>query len=206
MGIIISRARYDCVIHQGADSGRFLGCQDDVGSSKVLLEALGIRGAMGPVSWRLGAERSRDSLPRDRENIVALTQQPRDGQLPRRAAPRRSYISHRIDDRKVLGEVLLREPRVQSTVIICLKVGRVSNLPREHTARQRRVSDNRNTELAARCQEANLAVLNLGREEAILDLDGCDGVDSMSPAQSLGRHFAQAQIADLPLPIAPPVF
>ena len=104
---------------------------------------------------------------RDRDNVVALREQPRERELRRRAAFARGHALHALDDLEVLLEVLALKPRIVSPPVVGREVvhGRVA--ARQKAAAERTVCHETDPQLAADVEQA---VFRIARPQRVFRL------------------------------------
>lgn len=136
--------------------------------------------------------------PRDRNHILPLRHQPRQRQLPHRAAlpPRnRTQLPHQLE---VFREILLGEPRHASPAVVRVEVLGAFVPSRQHAAAERAVGDGRDAERAARGEEVGTGgLLDVEGEGGVFDLGGEDGVDGGGAAEGRGGAFGEAEVVNL---------
>ena len=153
-----------------------LGAELDVGRGRVLLE----------VAPALRA--------RDRDEVVALREHPREGQLRGRDALLLGDLRDLGGQLQVGVQVLAGEARAAAAEVLLVElVGRLE-AAREEAAPERRVGDEADPELAAGGQHPGLGVAGPQR---VLGLHGGDGVDGVRAADGLRRRLAEPEVEHL---------
>lgn len=137
--------------------------------------------------------------PRDRDDVLALREEPREGHLPSRRTVLLPDRLQPVREPEDVGKVLLRVPRDHQPKVARLEVLRAFVLPREQPAAERGVRDDRDAQLPRRPQYVDLGVLDVEREWRVLDLEGGDGVHGVRAAQGVGRALGEAEVLDLAL-------
>src|SRR2546427_10420066 len=130
----------------------------------------------------------------DRYDILALRQQPGEGELRRSAAllPRdRFHPRHQVE---VSLEVLPLKARVVAAPVVRGEVLEAADLPGDEPAPERAVGHEPDPELAARGQDL---VLGVARPQRILGLQRADRVHGVRAAQRRRRRFGEPQVAHL---------
>src|SRR5204863_1250433 len=89
---------------------------------------------------------------RDRDDVLALREQPREYELRRRALLLHRDLLEALHDLDVALEVLALEARMRETPVAVGQIGFALDRAGEHAAPQRRVGDERDAELAGRLQ------------------------------------------------------
>src|SRR2546427_6833319 len=130
----------------------------------------------------------------DRHDVLALRQQPGEGELRRGTAllPRdRLHPRHQVE---VPREVLPLEARVVAAPVVRGEVLEAVDLPGEEPAPERAVGHEADPELAARRQDL---VLGVARPQRILGLQRADRVHGVRAAQRRRRRLGEPQVAHL---------
>src|SRR5258706_946780 len=132
----------------------------------------------------------------DRNDLPALREQPGEHELRRRAFFLRGELLEALDDLHVRVEVLGLEARVLQAAIAFGQVRLALHRAGEHATPERRVSDERDAELAA-AGERFLAVLPV--EQRILVLHRRDRMHLVRAADRFGPRLRQAELAHFAL-------
>src|SRR5262249_49837580 len=111
---------------------------------------------------------------RDRDDVVALREDPRERELRGPAALLRGELLHAADEVEVLLEVVALEARRHPPVVVGREVLEALDLPGEEAASERAVRHEPDPELPARGEDA---VFRIAAPERVLGLDGGDRVD-----------------------------
>jgi hypothetical protein len=130
---------------------------------------------------------------RDRHNIFALRQHPREGQLRGCAS---LLASHLFDSRRELDvalKIVTLESRRVSAHIIGRKIFKALELAGEKAASQRAIGNEADAELAANTQDA---VLGIAGPKGVFVLERGDGMHGVRATQSLGTRFGHADVTD----------
>ena len=151
----------------------------DVGRRRVLLQVLPPLGA------------------RDRHDVVALGQEPRQGELARRDVSLGGDFLHPLDQREVLLEVLALESRRLAAPVSLGNVLGALEPAGEEASSQRAVGHKPDAQLANRGQDL---LFRVAAPERVFGLERRDGVFGVGPADGRRRRLRQPQVADLPLP------
>ena len=127
-----------------------------------------------------------------------MGQHPGQGQLRGRHALGPGQLLKFVYQAPVVGEVFGLVARHAAAEVGGVQVVEAFDVAREKAPAQRRVAHKADAQLAGGVQHA--VGFHAPVKQRVLGLDGRDGVHRVRPADGLGRHFAQAQIAHLARP------
>ncbi len=135
---------------------------------------------------------------RDRHEVVALREQPRERELRQGAMVSRRDLAKRDQQRLVSGKIFRLEarPRDGCSDVVFSDVGYVAAPAGEELPRQRRERYERDAKLGAACE--NL-LLGRARPQRVLGLHRGDRMHRVRAAQAVGADLGQADGADLAL-------
>src|SRR5262249_51439961 len=133
---------------------------------------------------------------RDRSDVLALAQHPRERELTGRRALLGGDLAHAVDELEVALEVLALEARVVGAEVAGLEVVGRPEAAGEAAAAERAVGDEPDPELADRGEDL---VLRVARPQRVLGLQRADRVDRVRATDRLRRGLRQPEVADLAL-------
>jgi hypothetical protein len=156
------------------------------------------------------------SRARDGEEVVSLSQNPRQSQLTGGAVLLLRNLGEAVHKLEVLGEVLGREARCECAEVALFEVVGAADLAAEHAAADGGVGDDGYAQLAGGLEEADLVGFNVETEGRVpvfgrsigvavvcvgsrghsLDLDGVDVNNLAGPPESLGADLRETKVLD----------
>ncbi len=131
---------------------------------------------------------------RDRNDVLALGHQPRDGQLRRGTAVRAAACPQPRCHCRVGPQVVTQEPRMLPADVLRRELAGIGETAGQEAAADRAVGDEANAQLADGRQDLTL---HITRPEAVLGLQRGDRVGGMSAADGGGRRLGEAEVAHL---------
>src|SRR5262245_34796141 len=134
--------------------------------------------------------------PGDRQDVVALSQAPGERELTGGDALLFRDLLDPADERDVVIEVLVLEPRVLTPPVIGGKVALIVDPSRQEAAAERRVRDVGDVKLPTRRQRL---FRRIAIEQRVLALHGAQRMDGMPALDRCGRCFREAKVSDLAL-------
>lgn len=152
----------------------FFVCELHIRSSHILLKILNTPG------------------PRNRDNIVTTSHQPRHRQLHGCASLAFRDSLKSTNQLQDLGEVLVRVPRQGRQEWVMSEV-RMAPVPSgQKPTADRAVRNDSDAALATGLEQVDLGAFDVQGEGAVFDLQGGNGVDGVRSTRSSGRYFAEA--------------
>src|SRR3989442_355192 len=131
----------------------------------------------------------------NRSDVVALREQPGQGNLCRCRSDLSGNGSNLLDGAQIALEVLAREARVGlAPVVVGELLGR-ADLAREEAVAERRVGNESNTQLAQQRQQFGLRVSG---PQGVLGLQRGDRMHNVGAADRAGTGLGQPDVADFP--------
>jgi hypothetical protein len=131
----------------------------------------------------------------ERNDVLAAAQDPRDGHLGDRRTGRPGDGTQRLDEGKIVLQVLTREARQVGAKVGGLPVGRP--VARQEPAREHSLGGDGDAELAGHGQDLGL---DAAGDQGVLDLQVRDRVHGGRAAQGARAHLRQS---DVPRPVRP---